>query len=68
MIRIAFAIAVAFLTSAAISGTSQAAPIAPLSGVTAANTGNVVQVYWHHRYWHHRHCWRGRRGRLHCGW
>jgi hypothetical protein len=53
MIRTIFAMAVAGLIFAAVSGTSQAAPIAPLpAGVTSAQ-GNVTQVYWHH--WHH-HC------------
>lgn len=78
MRRIAFAIAVATLSVAAVSGTSQAAPIAPLSGVTTTaigtDNGNITQVYWR-RGWHggwrggwHRgpRCWRGRYGRLHC--
>ena len=66
MTRIVFAMAVATLVFAAVSGSSQAAPIAPLAGVTAADTGIVTQVWWHHH--HHRHCWRGRHGYLHCGW
>jgi hypothetical protein len=61
MIRTVFAMAVATLLLAAVSGTSQAAPIAPLSGVTSPDNGKVTQVYWR------RHCWRGRWGRLHCG-
>jgi len=66
MTRIVFAMAVATLVFAAASGTSQAAPIAPLPGVTAGDHGAVTQVrWWHH---HHRHCWRGRWGRLHCAW
>ena len=56
MIRTAFAIALAALTTASVSGTSQAAPIAPLPGVTTANTNHVTQAY----------CWRGRYGHLHC--
>jgi hypothetical protein len=68
MIRIAFAIAVAIMGIAAVSGTSQAAPIAPLAGVTATDGGNVTQVYWgYHRGWgYHRHCWRGWHGYIHC--
>ena len=75
MKRIAFAIAVATLSVAAVSGTSQAAPIAPLSsGITATDNGNVTQVRWgYHRGWGRpgfrrgwrRHCW-WRHGRRHC--
>jgi hypothetical protein len=64
MIRTVFAMAVAALVFAAVSGTSQAAPIAPLAGITSSDTGSVTKVWWH-RGWH-RHCWRGRWGRLHC--
>jgi hypothetical protein len=65
MIRTVFAMAVAALVLAAVSGTSQAAPIAPLpAGVAAADHGTVTHVWWHR----HRHCWRGRWGHLHCGW
>ena len=39
MIRTVFAMAVAALVFAAVSGTSQAAPIAPLPGVTSADNG-----------------------------
>jgi hypothetical protein len=53
----------ATLIFAAVSGTSQAAPIAPLSGVTT-DSGQLTKVYWHR----HRHCWRGPYGHLHCGW
>jgi len=61
MIRTVFAMAVAALVLAAVSGASQAAPIAPLNGV-AADSGQVTQVYWHHGWhggWHRgwRHCW-----------
>jgi len=59
-----FAISAAALLSAAFLTTSQAAPIAPLSGVTSTDSGQVTKVYWRH----HRHCWRGRWGRLHCAW
>lgn len=65
MIRTVLAIAVAGLMFAAVSGTSQAAPIAPLPpGVAAADHGSVTHVWYHH----HRHCWRGRYGHLHCHW
>ena len=64
MIRTVFAMAVAALVFVAVSGTSQAAPIAPLSTGISSDHGNLTQV----RYWHHRHCWRGRWGRVHCGW
>ena len=66
MLRTMFAMAVAGLVLAAVSGTSQAAPIAPLPAGVAAHdagndSGNLTKVYWHHR-----HCWRGRHGYLHC--
>jgi hypothetical protein len=58
MIRTAFAIAIAALAFAAVSGVSQATPNAPLpAGVASdAGAGNITQVYWHrhwHRHWHH---------------
>jgi hypothetical protein len=63
MLRTMFAMTVAGLLFAAVSGTSQAAPIAPLpSGVTKDGSG-LTQVY----YYHHRHCWVGRYGHMHCG-
>lgn len=59
MLRTMFALAVAGLMLTAVSATSQAAPIAPLSvGVTS--NGNVTQVHWH--------CWIGRWGHRHCGY
>jgi hypothetical protein len=64
MLRTAFAMVAATLIFAAVSGTSQAAPIAPLSGVTTSDSGQLTKVYWHR----HRHCWRGPYGHLHCGW
>jgi hypothetical protein len=71
MIRTAFAMAVAALLLAAVSGTSQAAPIAPLPAATSGR-GNLTQVYWrrgyyygYHRRW--RHCWWHRGYRV-CGW
>ena len=67
MTRTVFAMVVAGLLMSAVSGTSQAAPIAPISGAATADQSNVTPVYWyHHRY--HRHCWRGYYGRLHCRW
>jgi hypothetical protein len=71
MRRSVFAMAVAASVFAAVSGTSQAAPIAPLSaGVTAADSGQVTQVRWYRGrhwgrpwrgrcWWRHgyRHCW-----------
>jgi hypothetical protein len=59
MTRSLFAMVVAALLLAFAPGTSQAAPIAPPTGVESAGNGSVTQVYyWYHR--HHRHCWRGR--------
>jgi len=75
MLRTLFAMAVAGLLFAAVSGTSQAAPIAPLPEGVTSETSGLTPVYWHHWhhhywYWHHhywhRHCWRGHWGRLHC--
>ncbi len=70
-----FAMAVATLLMLAVSGTSQAAPIAPLGGAVSADQSNVTPVYWYHHHWyhhrwyrHHRHCWRGYYGRVHCRW
>jgi hypothetical protein len=48
--------AIAALAFTAVSGTSQAAPIAPLPAVSTDN-GGLTQVYWHHGYGWHRHCW-----------
>jgi hypothetical protein len=61
----AFAVAVAVLAFAAVSGVSQATPIAPLPAAIAGNSGagNITQVYWHHH--HHHHCW-WRHGYRHC--
>jgi hypothetical protein len=62
MTRTMFAMAVAGLILAAVSGTSQAAPIAPLSAVSASQQGNLTQVYWRGHgyrgwcYWHPRRC------------
>jgi hypothetical protein len=70
MTRTIFAAAVAGLLTMAVSGPSQAAPIAPLSAAVTADQSNVTPVYWYHRGWygHRRHCWRGRWGHLHCRW
>jgi hypothetical protein len=71
MKRYVFAIAVAALTMTAVSGTSQAVPIAPLpSAITAPDSGLVTQARWY-GHWHHwrgparRHCW-WRHGYRHC--
>jgi len=75
MTRTIFAMAVAGMIFAAVSGTSQAAPIAPLPAGVANDSGAITQVYWrggwhgggywHRPYWHRR-CWVGRWGRVHC--
>jgi hypothetical protein len=56
----------------AFAPSSQASPLIPASGITAALDDGVTQVHWrryHHRHWgyrHHRHwgwrhgCWRHR--------
>src|ERR1041385_3533953 len=66
MTRTVFAMAVAAILTMAVSGASQAAPIAPLSGAVTADQNNVTPVYWyHHRWYHHRwyhHRW------YHHGW
>jgi ABC-type glycerol-3-phosphate transport system substrate-binding protein len=68
MIRTVFAMAVAALVFAAVAGTSQAAPIAPLSGATSTDAGNVTPVYYYHPYYHRhwRRCW-WRHGYRVCG-
>jgi len=75
MTRTVFAVAVAAMLMSPVSGASQAAPIAPLSGAVTVDQSNVTPVYWyghrwyhHHWYRHHRHCWRGYYGRVHCRW
>ena len=47
-----FAMAVALLALAAVSGTSQAAPIAPLSAAASTDAGGVTPIYYYHRYYH----------------
>ena len=68
MKRVVFVIAVA-VASAAVCGTSTAAPIAPVPAAITDNTDNVIQAYYYHRHyyphrWHghyygHRHYWHG---------
>jgi hypothetical protein len=53
MIRTIFAIAIAGLIFAAVSGTSQAAPIAAIPSASSAGTGQLTQVRWYHHSW----CW-----------
>jgi hypothetical protein len=62
MLRTMCAMAVAGLLFVAVSGTSQAAPIAPLPSGVTQDSGGLTQVWWHH----HRHCWIGRYGHRHC--
>jgi hypothetical protein len=64
MLRTLFALAVAGFMCAAVSGTTQAAPIAPLASGVATQDSGVTQVWWRHGW--HRHCWRGPYGHLHC--
>ncbi len=67
MKRVVFATAMAMIV---LSGTSIAAPIAPLPTTVTSNADNVIQAhyyhghyypyyhhhhYYHHRYWRHRH-------------
>jgi hypothetical protein len=59
MIRTAFAMAVVALIFAAVFGTAQAAPVAPLPAGVTAGLNNLTGVQW-------RRCWRDRWGRLHC--
>jgi len=64
-----FAMTVAGLLFAAVSGTSQAAPIAPLPSSVTKDSGGLTQVwYYRHHHHHHHHCWVGRYGHRHCGW
>jgi hypothetical protein len=64
MTRIGLAIAAAALALAALVGTSQATPVAPLPQSISADHSNVTQVWWRNRWG--RRCWRGRWGRIHC--
>ena len=60
MIRTLFAMVAAAFVFAAVAGTSQAAPIAPLPAAASSDISGVTHVWWHHR------CWRGYYGHLHC--
>jgi len=59
MLRTVLAIATAGLIFAAVSGTAQAAPVAPLSTSAMTDLNILSDVSW-------RRCWRDRWGRLHC--
>jgi len=59
MLRTIFAMTFAGLVIAAIPGTAQAAPIAPITTGIAAEVSDVLDVAW-------RRCWRDRWGRVHC--
>jgi len=63
MLRTMFAMTVAGLLFVTVSGTSQAAPIAPLPSSVTTDSGGLTQVWYHHR-----HCWIGRWGHRHCAW
>jgi hypothetical protein len=60
MLLTVFAVAVAGLILAAVSGTAQTAPLAPLPAGATAGLDNLTDVQWG------RHCWRDRWGRVHC--
>lgn len=61
MLRTIFALAVAGLTLAIVPGTSQAAPIAPLTAeVTVRHHSSMTEVHWIRR------CWRSHLGVVHC--
>jgi len=64
MLRTLFAVGIAGLVFAGGSGTTQAAPILPLSAAATAAIDNMTDVQWG------RSCWRDRWGRLRCsrGW
>ena len=51
MTKTAFAVAIAALLMLAASGTSQAVPIAPPTGVSSTDNGAVTPVYWYHLSW-----------------
>jgi hypothetical protein len=54
---ICFSIAVSALTSVAVCGAAQAAPITSLLLASDVTSANIIPVYyhhhWHHHYWHH---------------
>jgi hypothetical protein len=73
MIRTIFAMAVAGVICAAVTGTSQAAPMAPLPAGVANDSSGLTQVYWRRGYgygygygYRHPRCWVGRWGHVHC--
>jgi len=49
MTRTVFAMAVVGLLLTAVSGTSQAAPVAPLAGASSTQSGFVTKVWYHHQ-------------------
>jgi len=59
MPRAMFAIGIASLIFVALSGTTQAAPVAPIPKGVTAGLDSLTDVQW-------RRCWRDRWGRLHC--
>lgn len=68
MMRTIFAIAFAGVIFAAVSGTAQAAPVAPLPAAVAADLSYLTDVQWR-RCWgrlHCRRCWRDGWGRVRC--
>ena len=65
MTRTIFAMAVAGVIFAAVSGTSQAAPIAPLPAGVANDSSGITQVYWRGGWrggWHGGGYWHRRGG------
>jgi hypothetical protein len=61
MLQTISALAVAGLILAVVTGTSQAAPIAPLTTeVTAQHHSSMTEVHWIRR------CWRSHLGVVHC--
>jgi hypothetical protein len=61
MLRTIFATAVAGLILAVVPGTSQGAPIVPLTAeVAVQRQSNVTEVHWIRR------CWRSHLGVVHC--
>jgi hypothetical protein len=57
--RTLFAVAIAGLVFAAVSGTAHATPIAPLPQGHTVELGILSDVSW-------RRCWRDRWGQMHC--
>ena len=70
MMRTLVAIALAGITFMAVSGTSRAAPIAPLPEALVANSDGVAQAHYYypgHRchYWRGHHCYYHQHGHNH---